>query len=114
MNNKDKIFYDRIDKLINLINKLYEKIDNSKIDTSYEYEDFGEYGYNYEKYNKNEIYFHYKNKKSYIVLDFGKIQEDDKWVKAVIYKEHDKDKKEKYIRTFSEFSEKFLERNVNE
>ena len=63
---------------------------------------------------KNEIYFHYKNKKSYIVLDFGKIQEDDKWAKAVIYKEHDKDKKEKYIRTFSEFSEKFLERNVNE
>jgi len=52
MNNKDKIFYDRIDKLINLINKLHEKRDNPKIDTSYEYEDFGEYGYNYEKYNK--------------------------------------------------------------
>jgi len=53
---------------------------------------------------KNEVYFHYKNKKkSYIVLDFGKIQENDKWVKAIIYKEYNKDKKENILGLFLNF-----------
>jgi len=61
---------------------------------------------------KNKIYYHYRNKKPYVVIDFGKIQVNDEWSEAVIYKEYKKE--EKYIRTLSEFSEKFIEKEKNE
>lgn len=54
----------------------------------------------------NKTYIHYKNKKSYITINFCKIQENDTWVKAVIYKPDDCD--ELFVRTYKEFQEKFL------
>ncbi|OQR40540.1 DUF1653 domain-containing protein [Aliarcobacter cryaerophilus] len=54
----------------------------------------------------NKTYIHYKNKKSYITINFCKIQENDTWVKAVIYKPDDCD--ELFVRTYEEFQEKFL------
>ena len=54
----------------------------------------------------NKTYIHYKNKKSYITLNFCKIQENDVWVKAVIYKPEDCD--ELFVRSYEEFKEKFL------
>ena len=54
----------------------------------------------------NKTYIHYKNKKSYITINFCKIQENDVWVKAVIYKPDDCD--ELFVRTYEEFQEKFL------
>ncbi|WP_072679651.1 DUF1653 domain-containing protein [Arcobacter sp. LA11] len=53
----------------------------------------------------NKAYIHYKNKKTYIVKDFCKIQENDTWVKAVLYKPDDCD--ELFVRTLKEFEEKF-------
>ena len=54
---------------------------------------------------KNTIYKHYKNNHSYEVIDFCKIQENDLWVKAVIYKPTDCD--ELFVRSLNEFQEKF-------
>lgn len=51
-------------------------------------------------------YYHYKNHKKYIPLDFCKIQENDVWVKAVIYKPEDCD--ELFVRNYKEFEEKFI------
>lgn len=53
----------------------------------------------------NQEYTHYKNKQSYITIDFCKIQENDLWVKAVIYKPKDEDGL--FVRTINEFQEKF-------
>ncbi|MFW2568081.1 hypothetical protein [Aliarcobacter butzleri] len=54
----------------------------------------------------NTTYIHYKNKKTYIPLDFCKIQENAIWVKAVIYKPQDNE--ELFVRTYQEFQEKFI------
>ncbi len=54
---------------------------------------------------KNKTYLHYKNKQSYIVKDFCKIQENDIWVDAVIYKPDDCD--ELFVRSLFEFEQKF-------
>jgi hypothetical protein len=53
----------------------------------------------------NKTYTHYKNKKQYIPLNFCKIQENDTWVKAIIYKPFDCE--ELFVRTCKEFEEKF-------
>lgn len=54
----------------------------------------------------NQTYTHYKNKESYITIDFCKIQENDIWVKAVIYKPVDCE--ELFVRAYKEFEEKFI------
>ena len=54
----------------------------------------------------NKTYIHYKNKKSYITIQFCKIQENDIWVDAVIYKPEDCE--ELFVRTKKEFEEKFF------
>ncbi len=59
----------------------------------------------------NQTYTHYKNKQNYIVLNFCKIQENDTWVKAVIYKPDDCE--ELFVRSYHEFEEKFNELNNN-
>jgi hypothetical protein len=53
----------------------------------------------------DKTYKHYKNKDSYIVKGFCKIQENDIWVKAVIYKPIDCE--ELFVRPLKEFEEKF-------
>ena len=53
----------------------------------------------------NKTYIHYKNKKLYTPLSFCKIQENDIWVKAVIYKPNDCE--ELFVRNYKEFKEKF-------
>lgn len=53
----------------------------------------------------NKTYIHYKNKKSYITVNFCKIQENDIWTKAIIYKPKESD--ELFVRTYKEFEEKF-------
>ena len=53
----------------------------------------------------NKTYKHYKNKKEYIPLNFCKIQENDIWVDAVIYKPIDDEKL--FVRAYKEFQEKF-------
>jgi len=53
----------------------------------------------------NQKYTHYKNNQNYITLDFCKIQENDTWVKAVIYKPQDEDGL--FVRSYKEFEEKF-------
>lgn len=50
-------------------------------------------------------YKHYKNQEIYIPINFCKIQENDVWVKAVIYKPNNCD--ELFVRTYKEFEEKF-------
>lgn len=52
-----------------------------------------------------EVYTHYKNQETYIVQAFCKIQENDVWVKAVIYKPNNFD--ELFVRSLKEFEEKF-------
>lgn len=54
----------------------------------------------------NQTYTHYKNKQSYITINFCKIQENDIWVKAVIYKPDDCE--ELFVREYKEFEEKFI------
>lgn len=58
---------------------------------------------------KEKTYIHYKNKESYIVKEFCKIQENDIWVKAVIYKPADCE--ELFVRSLEEFEEKFQLKN---
>jgi hypothetical protein len=53
----------------------------------------------------NQTYTHYKNKESYITINFCKIQENDIWVKAVIYKPDNCE--ELFVREYKEFEEKF-------
>ncbi|MFA9373453.1 MAG: DUF1653 domain-containing protein [Poseidonibacter sp.] len=53
----------------------------------------------------NQTYTHYKNKQNYIILNFCKIQENDTWVKAVIYKPDDCE--ELFVRSYTEFEDKF-------
>jgi hypothetical protein len=53
----------------------------------------------------NKTYIHYKNKQEYTTINFCKIQENDIWVKAVIYKPNDDE--ELFVRTYKEFEEKF-------
>lgn len=52
----------------------------------------------------NKQYLHYKNKKSYIPVDNCKIQENDLWIDAIIYKADDNNL---YVRSKKEFIEKF-------
>ncbi|RZV19529.1 DUF1653 domain-containing protein [Aliarcobacter butzleri] len=59
----------------------------------------------------NTSYIHYKNKKTYIPLYFCKIQENDIWVKAVIYKPQDNE--ELFVRTYQEFQENLLNKQIN-
>lgn len=59
----------------------------------------------YEMIEKDKKYIHYKNKETYIVQGFCKIQENDKWVEAVIYKPADCE--ELFVRSLEEFKEKF-------
>ena len=54
----------------------------------------------------NQTYTHYKNKQFYITINFCKIQENDIWVKAVIYKPDDCE--ELFVREYKEFEEKFI------
>ncbi len=53
----------------------------------------------------NTTYTHYKNKKTYTTLHFCKIQENDFWVDAIIYKPNDCE--ELFVRTTKEFENKF-------
>lgn len=59
----------------------------------------------YKMIEKDKKYIHYKNKEIYIIQGFCKIQENDKWIKAVIYKPENCD--ELFVRNFKEFEEKF-------
>lgn len=56
-----------------------------------------------------QTYTHYKNKESYTTVDFCKIQENDIWVKAVIYKPNNCE--ELFVREYKEFEEKFILKN---
>lgn len=53
----------------------------------------------------NQVYKHYKNEQSYKVIDFCKIQENDIWVEAVLYKPIESNKL--FVRSLNEFKEKF-------
>jgi len=48
----EKELYDRVDKIILMINDFDKIVLNSKLSTNIIYDDFGEYGYDYEKYSK--------------------------------------------------------------
>ncbi|AXX93317.1 DUF1653 domain-containing protein [Malaciobacter molluscorum LMG 25693] len=52
----------------------------------------------------HEEYIHYKNLKTYIPVNFCKIQKDDIWVEAIIYKADDQSL---YVRDKEEFINKF-------
>ena len=54
----------------------------------------------------NQNYTHYKNKQTYKTINFCKIQENDIWVKAVIYKPDDCE--ELFVREYKEFEKKFI------
>ena len=56
----------------------------------------------------NTTYIHYKNNKSYITINFCKIQENDTWVEEIIYKPNDCE--ELFVRTCKEFEEKFTQK----
>lgn len=56
----------------------------------------------------NKTYTHYKNNQNYIVLNFCKIQENDQWVKAVLYRPEDEDLL--FVRSYEEFNKKFKEK----
>ena len=58
---------------------------------------------------KNKIYTHYKNKEDYLVKDFCKIQENDTWVKAVLYSPINESLL--FVRNLKEFKEKFSPKN---
>jgi hypothetical protein len=53
------------------------------------------------------MYQHYKNRKYYEIVDYCLIQEEHKWIEAVIYKRHTYD--QKFCRSLEEFEEKFKE-----
>ena len=52
----------------------------------------------------NQPYVHYKNKLSYIPINTCKIQENDIWVEAILYKTSTQ---ELFVRSKKEFCEKF-------
>ena len=54
----------------------------------------------------NTTYTHYKNKESYTAINFCKIQENDSWINAVIYKPNDCE--ELFVRSCKEFELKFI------
>jgi len=54
------------------------------------------------EFNKN--YVHYKNGLTYIPIDKCKIQEDNIWVEAILYKTQSQ---ELFVRSKKEFIEKF-------
>lgn len=58
----------------------------------------------------NQKYTHYKNNQTYTTLDFCKIQENDIWVKAVIYKPENEDGL--FVRSYEEFAEKFIKKDI--
>ncbi|AXH15896.1 DUF1653 domain-containing protein [Malaciobacter mytili] len=53
-------------------------------------------------------YIHYKNLKTYIPINFCKIQENDTWVEAILYKADDESL---YVRSKAEFIKKFSLKN---
>ena len=55
----------------------------------------------------NQEYIHYKNGLSYTPIDFCKIQENDVWVQAVIYKTQSQ---ELFVRSLEEFCNKFTQK----
>ena len=57
----------------------------------------------------NKLYTHYKNQEKYLTINFCKIQENDSWVEAIIYKpyKHSDNCEELFVRTVKEFEEKF-------
>jgi hypothetical protein len=57
----------------------------------------------------NKLYTHYKNQEKYLTINFCKIQENDSWVDAIIYKpyKHPDNCEELFVRTVKEFEEKF-------
>ena len=57
----------------------------------------------------NTTYTHYKNKESYTTINFCKIQENNLWVDAVIYKPNDWE--ELFVRSCKEFKDKFSKVN---
>ena len=57
----------------------------------------------------NKTYTHYKNKESYTTLYFCKIQENDIWVNAIVYKPNNCE--ELFVRAYKEFEEKFTKTN---
>ena len=59
----------------------------------------------------NMVYFHYRNKKPYVKVGKAKIQENGKWIDAVLYTELGK--KDIYVRSEKEFNEKFSEELQN-
>ena len=58
----------------------------------------------------NQLYIHYKNKEKYLTINFCKIQENNNWVEAIIYKpfNHADNCDELFVRTTKEFQEKFI------
>lgn len=57
---------------------------------------------NYIEFDKE--YIHYKNGQKYIPVDRCKIQENDVWVEAIVYKT---DTNELFVRSKQEFLDKF-------
>jgi hypothetical protein len=55
----------------------------------------------------HQEYIHYKNKLSYIPIEYCKIQENDVWVDAVIYKTQTQ---ELFVRSVKEFKSKFAKK----
>jgi hypothetical protein len=55
----------------------------------------------------NKKYTHYKNGLTYIPINICKIQENDLWIEAIIYKT---DTNELFVRSKKEFLEKFLKK----
>lgn len=55
----------------------------------------------------NKEYIHYKNGLTYIPVDYCKIQENDLWVEAIIYKT---DTQELFVRSKEEFQNKFIKK----
>ena len=58
-------------------------------------------------------YVHYANNEHYIIVDVARIQENDEWVNAVIYKSVNGS--DKFVRTAEEFFKKFkqVDQNLN-
>jgi hypothetical protein len=57
----------------------------------------------------NTTYTHYKNKEFYTTLYFCKIQENNIWVKAVVYKPNNCE--DLFVRSYKEFANKFSKIN---
>jgi len=53
----------------------------------------------------NKNYIHYKNGLTYIPIDICKIQENDIWIEAILYKTQSQ---ELFVRSKKEFIEKFV------